>query len=262
MAKKHIQLDLFEDQDPKVIDFTRIAVYLRCPKEYWYKYLDRDKNFGPLGQKIYEGRLLHKAAEEYLKLPIQNRESETIISRLSAESVLYKSVQNISLMEAAIRLFDNSFLQNLCDVKTEIPFRLKVGDQLFKGRADCLAKDIDGWVLFDFKRDATELEHHTRILDKYLQLLFYAFGLDIKKTIGLTNIKIGYYYFFSGKNDTIELTEDLMKDGLKRIKEIISELEFTRVFPARLNKLCESCMVGAKGICEKLNEKNKINRLR
>jgi len=253
MDNKYTQLNLFENQDLQPINFTRISIFLRCPKEYWYRYKSKDKKYSPQGQKIFEGRLLHKAAEEYLNLPFQARESQRIINKLSSESNLFKIIENKNLMMTAIRLFDHSFLNNLNNVQVEIPFKLNVGNFLFKGRADCLAKDDYGWILFDFKRDESELEHIQKPIDKYLQLIFYSIGLEIEKTIGLTTVRIGHYFFLNGKNDTVNLTGNLIKEGLNRISEIASEIESTSTFPAKLNNLCGSCMVGAKGACTEFN---------
>ena len=249
MKNKEEQLELFKRYNLREITFTKIAVFMRCPKEYWHRFLNKSTRYDPQGQEILEGRLLHKLAEDYLRLPLLERNSEVLIEYVYSHSGLYRKVKRKNEIIDTVRLFDKSCLRTLKEVRLEMPFKTKMDGFILKGRADCLASDNIGWILFDFKRDESDLEHLQTDIDKYLQLIFYYLGLELHKPEKSKNIRFSYYFLLNGKADTIEPPPSFMESGLSRILEIDSHIRSADSFPAKVTRLCYSCIVGKVGKC-------------
>lgn len=251
--KKDRQISLFSTVSPSEISFTTISVFMRCQLEYWHRFIEKNKFYQPQGEEILQGRLLHKAAEIYVKRPAAYRNSEEVIEEIISKYEMYNMIKKKDIIIDAIRAFDQSPLRMLKNAQIEVPFKTRVKDYIFKGRVDCLASTSTECLILDFKRDKNELKHLKNI-DTYLQVIFYYLGLQMDGFIRSKGCKIGYYFFLEGQVDLVEITPVILERGLLRIIEVISEMTSTQDFFPKRNALCNSCVLSKRKVCPKFKE--------
>jgi len=97
---------------------------------------------------------------------------------------------------------------------TEVPFALKLGTTLIKGRIDVVyADDAGGLEIVDFKSGAKVA------VDEMDQLMIYAAALD-KLGISLgPSIKLTYCYLETRETITRELDTEAVRRGLAQLEE-------------------------------------------
>ena len=211
MTHQQEQLELFKDFKIEKLNFTKIAVFLRCPKEYFHRFLLKDQTWDPQGEEILEGRVLHKTVREYLKLPLSERKSEEVLRNLYSSDIFNK-LNYKDILINAIRLFDQSILATLKNPQLEVSFKTSIDKFIFTGRIDCLVTGKNRWMLLDFKRSKLDLQPYETNIDKYLQLVFYCYGMKLDKSLK-NNMKLGYYYFLDGETDVIDASSSFLKSG-------------------------------------------------
>lgn len=241
------QLRLFEERELPRISFTQLSVFLRCPLEFKLRFVDRrEGEFAPMGIEVSLGRVLHKLAQEYLKLPAGQRTQAFLQSRckdLVSKLTSRTSLRGCYPVEQALAHFDSNF-SGLEIGDLEMAFEEPFSSHILTGRIDCIVNGPRGSELIEFKvRDYYEFEYERQI-DRYLQLLFYFLG--IRRT-GRDVPRGAYYFFDSGIRDEIEFSEEVIREGEHRIKQLLERMSNETGFAPRHNQLCPTC--GYKRLC-------------
>jgi len=250
--KKQSLLFLESEMRSEVLDFTSISVFQRCPLEYRYRYLPRDRGFDPPGTgiEIYLGRILHSITSDYLKrkkiLGSENISLQEYLERFemhlrNLDGICYKNVMT------AIDHLIKGPLSQLIVHAIEYPFKNPFKGFLLIGRIDCVGRDTQGDLIVDFKLDQAELDHHSSQSSRYLQLVFYYLG--IRDSISLKSPHLAYYFFSNGSFERVEVSEKLIWNGWEEIQRLNEERKTISTFPSRKTYYCSSCAVKNRGFC-------------
>jgi len=233
------QLPLFHSEHRRIA-FTQLATFLRCPLEYRLKFIDKKSGALPSGTEISWGRLLHSIANQYLRLPTDQRSAHFLTARLhdqAASKSLPDREHQLSIFADSIRSFHQMFAQTEV-YQLEVPFRATLDGFVLTGRVDALVQGQSGLVLFEFKyRDYREFDYESE-LDEYLELLFYSLGA---KGIHVDPVEAAYYFFDSGKTASIALSESLMNRGKAHLIGIIDRISKLTDFNPTASSLCPTC---------------------
>lgn len=233
------QLPLFDNESTEA-SFTELATFLRCPLEYKLRFIDEKESAVPRSPQVLWGRRLHSIAHQYLDLPIDQRSLDFLIERLDDNpnsSSLPDGEYHLSIFRNTMRYFHDIFAQ--AEVyRSESAFTAPLGHFVLTGRPDAIVYGQRGLTLFEFKySDYREFDYQSDI-DHHLQLIFYSLGL---RAIHVNVAEASYYFFDSGKTDSIALSESFMDRGAARIAEILDRISTTDDFTPRANRLCPSC---------------------
>lgn len=247
---KEIQYSLFSSEPSTSlieVNFGKLEVFRRCPLEFKLKYLDKKKEiFQPKGENILIGRFFHTVIRDFLKIDSQSRSEERLFFLL--DDLKEKWVQKNFLFNdkdlwhnktlEAINIFKNNFPWKIKTIALEYHFKTKVDDLVFTGRIDYLGEE-NVIKIFEFKTDEFEVPLNETDSEKYLQLIFYYYGI---KNFFRENIShLAYYFFSTGRLESIKISEDLLRTGLLRIKDIVQELKSIKDYKPKVNPLCQSC---------------------
>lgn len=233
------QLSLFPAED-RPMSFTQLATFLRCRLEYKLRFIDGEVAAAPFGTEVLWGRLLHKIAYDYLRLPIKHRSVYFLTSRIEKE-VSARSISDedyyLRMFADAMQHFHDTFAQTTVH-SLEAPFSIPFHGFMLRGRVDCVVESQDTLILFEFKyRDFREFDYESDV-DRYLQLAFYSLGL---KGRGLSPEEGSYFFFDTGVADSIELSEAFMNRTEKRLVDVIDRIAKTDEFRPTANRLCRTC---------------------
>jgi hypothetical protein len=234
------QLSFFEIEDRPKMTYTQLATFLRCPLEYKLRFIDKEMWAAPFGMEVLWGRLLHNIARQYLSLPIDQRSTRFLISRLEEETKsrsLPDRDYQLDIFLNPMKSFHHIFAQRKVH-SLEIPFKTAFHGFILTGRADCILEGPNGLILFEFKYSDYRESDYNSELSRYLQLIFYSLGL---KGGGLKPAEGAYYFFNSGNMDLITLSRSLINRGEKHLMEIIDRISKTNDFGPRANRLCPTC---------------------
>ena len=104
-------------------------------------------------------------------------------------------------------------------------------------------------LLIDFKLDKCELEHLRDPVDKFLQLTLYAYCLGLEKQVQSRPVEFVYFFLSEGTSENHEADTLTIAKGLRRIEDVVHELDTTEEWAPRKNALCRTCGVRRKGLC-------------
>ena len=130
---------------------------------------------------------------------------------------------------------------------SEYPFKESYQGFLLNGRIDCLAQTKLEHLILDFKFEEREIKQYDANIDKYLQLIFYYYG--IKNRFTFKNILLGHYFFLSGDMQTIKPDLQLFQQGWNRISQLYNEIHTISSFDPKANYFCDTCNVRKNGKC-------------
>lgn len=230
------------------VSYTELATFIRCPLEYKLRYRDKTKMYEPFGTRVNVGRFLHSVATQFLKEPIDQRNKEFIESKFHEETTQKRNPEYID----ELRRYQAPIITLLLEYFVDKPmskksphFRTSFGSFAIVGTADCLVNSSEGVQIIEFKEyDYREFEEDVDVM-RYLQLLFYFFGLGGRGG----DISGGAYCFFSnGYADEVVFSDEMIDKGEELIGAKLREMTECQNFAPKLNTLCVSC--GYKGKCK------------
>ncbi len=250
LQKRQLLLFQGSERECEPLDITSLSVFQRCPFEYKYRYLPRNPYFDPKGPEILLGRYLHSITKGFLSVAA-NRRQESFDIQTNREMLLGKfRSRNERYEEAAAKAI--SYLKEgpLCGVSVramEYVFKKRVKKFLLIGRIDFVGREGKGDILVDFKLDSAELEHHVSESSKYLQLIFYYFG--IRDSISLNSANLAYYFYANGRLETTRVSDELLHTGWEEIERLNEARKKESLFPARKSYYCLTCGVRNRDLC-------------
>ncbi len=192
---------------------TRAVASISSPSDTRHRPLpERPSEARRIGMEIHSWieelsrGLIGLADEEVLDQPGAHVDSSRLVD-------LRKTFEQMGFPERTLKRLDAG------DPMAEVPFVLKVGERLVKGRIDAVYETPDGGIeIVDFKTGAKPGESSVE-LD---QLLVYAgalmkLGLDVGKSIKLT-----YVYLADGTTQSREVSRAEAEQGLARLETGLS----------------------------------------
>jgi len=174
------------------ISYNQIRVYLSCPKQYYYSYIEEIKT--PINDKVLLGIIFHSSVDFYLKrkisgdLPDFKETEEFFISRfnsfVSSTDIIWKEIKDKVLKRglAMIRHFISYIAPKLNPIMTEKELVTEIpGSNIkIKGVIDLIEDDFS---ITDFKTTTSKWSKK-RVDNALLQLYIYKylFEMNMKGT--------------------------------------------------------------------------------
>lgn len=229
------------------LSFLPISVFLRCPLEYRWRFVDRLSAGGELrGEEAQLGRLLHRVASRFLGATGDTRTEQqaTRLLETAWKEASWAFPNNLDMWygkarDALVRLVASELVQ-IKNAQPEVPFkRQRVDNLLLTGRVDLVGTLRDQLTIVEFKSKRFEIEIGTDPIDRFLQLIFYYHGL--RKGLSRDPSRLLYYFFLSGEMEEMEAAPELMQRGLERIQRLRQDMEFVKRFTARASQYCWTC---------------------
>lgn len=229
------------------LSFSRISLFLRCPLEYRWRFIDGLSQAGQLrGEEAQLGRILHTVASRFLSAAEDTRTEqhatrllETTWKKASWAFPQESGAWYSKARDAVARLAASELLQ-IKNAQVEVRFnRQRVNDLLLTGRADVVGSLRDQLAIVELKSELFEIEIGTGPIDRLLQLIFYYHGL--RGALPSDPSRLMYYFFLSGEIEEIQTTRELMYRGLERIKQLGQEMKLAKRFVARPSRYCWTC---------------------
>lgn len=241
--------------ESKPISYTELATFSRCPLEYKLRYRDKAEIYEPSGTRVNVGRFLHSVATQFLKEPVEQRSKEFIESKFREEIAEKRNPEYVDelrrFQDPTVMLLLEYFVDKAVAKKSP-HFKTSFGPSIIVGTADCLVNSSEGIQIIEFKEyDYRESEDDMEVT-RYLQLLFYFFGLGGREA----GISGGAYCFFSGGHaDEVGFSDEMIDNGKGFIEAKLKEMAECKDFMPKWNALCVSCgyrdkcklHVGARG---------------
>ena len=223
------------------VSYTELATFIRCPLEYKMRYRDKSIAYEPRGTRVYLGRFLHSIATQFLKLPLHDRSAEfieTMFREEMAKKLNPEYKEELQRFQEPVILLLLQYFSNKTPSLHNPRFTSQLGPFTITGTVDCLIYSSDGTHIIEFKEyDYREFDDNLDVL-RYLQLLFYYFGLIQRNII----IRGGAYCFFhTGYSEEIMFSDSLISQAEKFILDMIQQMIESNDFSAKPNDLCTSC---------------------
>jgi len=256
----------------KIYSPSKLKLFLQCPQEYFFSYLDPVKSkmktkLKQMPENIYPfhtlGKAVHNAITLYYYLPLSERNEENLLKKL-AEAWVSEVQWNkkppllewggFESLEAERGVYAEAIkmLRNFLKMTEENPaihylptedFRRSIKDYHdlivplnddydISGKFDLITKDANGLQVIDFKTAKKE-ETDPFQLDFYQLLAELNFDQPVKKT--------SFYFLKTGKKKSMKVkkrSEAIKEEVLERIKKISQ----TKDWPPRPSKLCQYCL--------------------
>jgi DNA helicase II / ATP-dependent DNA helicase PcrA len=254
---------------PKRFSFSQIAAYEKCPLQYKYANVLKIPVFG--NHYFTFGTTIHNSLQKYLEqsFKIANTfqadlfgSSETKRAELLPIEDLYKIYDENWLNDwyedeaqrekyykrgkELLKNFYDDFHEEKPEVKLlELPFKLKIGQNLFMGRIDRVDQLAEGKVeIVDYKTgQAKDGKLNT---DDRRQLLFYQIAAE--EALGLKVEKLTYHYL-EGNIKAPFVGKDADKVKLKqRFVDNVEAIRQQKFEPTPSEFVCKGCPF--KDICE------------
>jgi hypothetical protein len=236
----------FSKEEP--ISYTELATYIRCPLEYKMRYHDKLNAYVPTGTHVNVGRFLHLISSQFLTESLPNRTSSFIEMKFEKEINTSASAEYIGELRRFLEPTSMLLLRNFADAclsNMSPHFVTQFESFAIVGTVDALVETSEGTEIIEFKEyDYRDANNATNSL-RYLQLLFYYFGLQERGK----NITGGTYGFFdTGRIDHIIFSKAIVDETKTFLVNELHELVDCEDFRAIPNRLCISC--GYKNECK------------
>jgi len=224
----------------RLVSYTELATFIRCPLEYKLRYQEKDKIYQPAGMRVNIGRFLHSVASQFLKKPLNERNREFIELKFQEEIAENRNAEYVDELERfkepTIMLLQDLGAKTMSDKSPN--FKTRFDSFTILGAADCLLTSNTGIQIVEFKEyDYREFDEDADFM-RYLQLLFYFFGLGGREA----GISMGTYCFFSNSYiDEVVFSAEITDRTREFIRVKLKEMTDCKVFTPKLNALCISC---------------------
>lgn len=249
---KENQLSLYQEGENhlEILGISSLGIFQRCPLEYKYRFLPRNKEFDPQGYAIILGRILHSITADYLSKTVKERNIKSNLQDNKVKLEKYFDSSNKKYYDIAMKALNqliNGPLSKLSVKAIEYSFKKQVESFLLKGRIDCIGRKGKRDLIIDFKINPSELDHHKDQCSRYLQLIFYYIG--IKDSIILNSPYLAYYFYSNASFEMIEVSESIVRNGLDRIIRLDKQRREATEYPPQNSYYCSTCTVRSKGLC-------------
>lgn len=243
---------------PKHFSFSQLAAFEKCPLQYKFAFILR---IPVRGKAVFSfGKTIHNTLYNFLKQEEQNKNQENLFGlkevretggkrdKLTLDSLLeiyeknwiddwYESKKQkqeyYKLGKKTIKDFFEDYLKNKPNIlkinnerALEIPFNLKIGNDVLYGVIDRIDKKDDGVIIIDYKTGSMKEKFGS---EEKEQLLIYQiaaqefFKLEVKELV--------YYYLEDGKKKSFLGTEKDQEKQIEKIKEKIEKMKNSEFNP-------------------------------
>lgn len=237
------------------VSHSRLNTFLRCPKQYWFEYLDPytsrwevKKSLKKPRPELEVGNFVHIVLNKFFSVPKDQRSFSTLKKLLEetwkpkrGEEKGFKSEEeerdwykNALLMLANFYKYqtDPEHLFYVPDPEGREEFiKVPIGENLLIGKVDRIDKTDDGLHIIDYKTGKSQ--------DDEFQVMIYV--LLVKSSFRLPITKASYFYLRTGKFKSVVPSEQKETAVKKRISSIISAIEKEKDFTPKQSKLCGWC---------------------
>ena len=250
------------DGKGRKISTGMLQTYVDCPQKYYYKYVDKINRKEEIGGSLLpreQGIIEHESIENFFS---QNKDVSSSCEYCMRNFCLnnHKSLDDMTyaitlsdikknVQSGVSYLFD--FKKNLTNPK--IKFEVRVNNEFFAGRADCIISSDEGDYLFDFKRSSFGIPSKNEVMEfNSIQLLYYATHLfREEKSFNWKSIS---YINLSNLDKSLHLdisSSELLQEYRYREELIINKLKRDQYFipSPRKKEICQYCDL--KLICNK-----------
>ena len=238
------------------ISHYKLSTFLRCPKQYWFEYLDPytsrwevKKQLKKPKPELEVGNFIHIVLNNFFTLEKEKRNLESLKKLLEltwkpprGEEKGFKNEmeEKIWYKDALLMLLnfykfqtDPEHIFYVPDPQSReelIKVKINSKDSL-QGKIDRIDKAEKGLHIIDYKTGKSENDE--------FQVMIYV--LIAKNKYQLPVSKASYFYLRTGKFRSFDPTEQKEKAVLKRIVSIVKTIEREKDFEPRLSKLCGWC---------------------
>jgi len=237
------------------VSHSRLNIFLRCPKQYWFEYLDPytsqwevKKGLKKPRPELEVGNFVHIVLNKYFGVEKSQRSLATLKKLLETtwkpprgeekgfkeeneERIWYR---NALLMLANFYKFqtDPEHLFYVPDPEgREELIKVSIGDHILMGKIDRIDKLEGGLHVIDYKTGKSE--------DDEFQVMTYV--LIAKNRYRLPITKASYFYLRTGKFKSFDTSDEKELATLKRINSIIEAVEKEKDYFPKPSKLCAWC---------------------
>lgn len=234
----------------------KLNLFLRCPKQYYFEYLDPytsrwevKKQLKKPRPELEVGNFVHIVLNNYFSFPKDSRSIDTLKKLLKdtwkpprGEEKGFKSEMEERLWyQEALKMLLNFYkFQTNPEHLFYVPdpesreelIKVKINEKYsLQGKIDRIDKTSDGLHIIDYKTGKSE--------DDEFQVMVYV--LITKKRYLLPVSEASYFYLRTGKFKSFKPEEDKEKTTLKRIISIVETIEKEKEFSPKPTKLCGWC---------------------
>ncbi len=248
-----------------------IGIYTRCPKQYYFEYLDNYTSTYPNKQKLKQiqveagnrkelvfGGLLHNILNIFFHLPESERTKDkmmTIFKETRTRNEGARGKQGgLPDVEEERQWYQEAanILKNFCQNQNLSPFvaylpEIEKEDEFIKanllkapiredvtltGKIDRIDKEKEGYHLIDYKTSKSEREDE-------LQLM--AYSILAEEALGMKLAKASYLYLRSGNLKSFNPIDKTKAETKKKLLEKAERIRTDKEFSPRPTKICCWC---------------------
>jgi putative RecB family exonuclease len=238
------------------ISHYKLSIFLRCPKQYWFEYLDPytskwevKKQLKKPRPELEVGTFIHITLNNFFTVSKEKRSINTLKKLLEETWKPPRGEEKgfINKMEERIWYQDAlKMLLNFYKFQTDpehifyVPdphsreelIKVKINEKYsLQGKIDRIDKTERGLHIIDYKTGKGE--------DDEFQVMTYV--LIAKNKYQLPVSRASYFYLRTGKFRSFDPTEQKEKATLKRIISVVEAIEREKDFVPRPTKLCGWC---------------------
>ena len=231
-----------------IYSYSRLNTFLNCPFQYKIKYIDHEHS-DKQSIEAFRGTVVHSCLEKLYKEGLNlsellNLYNETYPNPNDLPDNIFIVRKGDYKPEGEIYLSDyyNNFYISDASKTLDTEYKLEgsIANRKFVGYIDRLSalipdgeENIKKIYINDYKTSKT-----IKILDNDMQAMIYSKILKDKTDISIIN---KWFYLRYSQCETISYEEDELNNCERKVHNIISEIENTKVFKKKKSALCKWC---------------------
>lgn len=233
----------------------KLKMYERCPRLYFFEYLDED--IAPIKKQIKQkrpplevGNLVHDILFKYYKVPQAQRSAATLLGQLkSAWPRPFGSDWGFANLEeermwyqdtvAMLKMFYEKqqndehlfYVPDPYSRELTIDIPLEQGLML-TGRVDRIDEEGDALHVVDYKTGKSEDDDEFQVMT-YVLLAKQKFGREVTKA--------SYFYLRTGQMKTFTPSYGAEQVTAERIRRLVETIKLDTQYVAKPSRLCQYC---------------------
>ncbi len=255
---------------PSLFSFSQLAAFEKCPLQYKFAHILK---IPVRGKAVFSfGKTIHNTLYEFIRLAEakgENSQTELFSSEKKRSGISFKDLVNIYKKQwigewfenkfqkkdyfengkKLLRQFYNRFLKEKPEVLTvngvlalEIPFKIKVGEEVLRGRIDRIDKAGRGARIVDYKTGTPKKKVSP---EEKKQLFIYQLGAE--EALNLQPTELSYYYLEGDNYVSFSPHEGEKREIRDEIAKKIEEIKKSDFAPTP-GWQCKTC--DFKDICD------------